>query len=514
MKQRFFILFIALLCLNSRLFSYPIASSDNEDFVTYFGGNSIDLAWEVKLDSQENIIVVGTTQSQDFPLKNEIQDELKGLEDIFIAKFSSSGDLIFSTFYGGNNSENCFSFEIDSHDNIWISGTTSSTDFPTLNELQSEKIGEKDFFITGISKDGQSILFSTFFGGNGTDDSAKIICDSEDSIIFGCVTSSPDLPIISPLQRNFSGGENDLYLAKFSSEDFSISFSTYLGGLNKEIGYPVDVDSADNILITGYTNSNNFPLKNPLFSEIKGETDIFISKIAGNGTELIFSTIIGGSKEEYGVTGVFDSEDNIIIEGVTLSYDFPVENPFQQNHRGIGEDIFILKLDKDICNFIFSTYLGGSLKEYNGAIEIDCLSNIYITGRSASFDYPLYNEEKEEIGGETDATITIFDSEGKKILFSTFFGGSSDEWFVDLAINKEDKLTILGLTLSSDLETINAYQSEIKGDSDLVLCKLYGKQLSKFLKQKTLRITLACFCTLAIAIVSTLTIIKLKRIRV
>ncbi|MBN2228373.1 MAG: SBBP repeat-containing protein, partial [Candidatus Thorarchaeota archaeon] len=232
-----------LLILSLGAFTHVIATTevnpvDLIDFSTYFGGTGDDRIETISyafgstvVDSQGNIIVVGRTESTDFPLKDAFQDHINGISDGTISKFSPNGSLIFSTYLGGSAQEVPTGVAVDSDDNIIIGGVTGSSDFPLLNPLQSNFTGgtegDADCFITKFSEDGQSLIFSTYFGGTGSDWLYTLNADSSGRIAISGTTESDDFPVLNAHQ-NTRSGTLDVFITLIEADGQSVLFSSYL----------------------------------------------------------------------------------------------------------------------------------------------------------------------------------------------------------------------------------------------------------------------------------------------
>ena len=229
---------------------------------TYFGGSDWEWGGLIAFDAQRQILVAGATESADFPTKNPIQAYTRVM-DSYVAKFGENGDtLIYSTFIGGfNGDDKTFGLAVDSLGCAYIGGTTSSADFPVKNPFQPKYVGE-DAFVTKISVNGDSIVYSTPIGGTGDDQGFDIALVGERSIITGW-TMSTDFPIKDPYQTN---GPPKVFVTELSPTGNSLEFSTLIGGIRNswEQAYAVASDHNGNVYITGHTTSIDFPVLGPI----------------------------------------------------------------------------------------------------------------------------------------------------------------------------------------------------------------------------------------------------------
>ncbi len=262
----------------------------------------------------------------------------EGVTDCFIAKFSEDGQsLLFSTYFGGSDYDYIYAVAIDSDDRIVITGTTQSNDIPLLHPVQDSNGGSLDIFISFFEADGQSLLFSTYLGTAGIDHGRDLKFDSQGNIWLTGISANGDLATEGAYQEEYSGGICDAYLAKFDTSGTLVYF-TFLGGAALEWGNALAIDNGDNIVITGFTTSDDFPTMNPYQDEPVDFADMFITKFAPDGESIVFSTYFGGSSVDHSNAITIDSNDNIIVTGQTNSLDFPTTLPYnttEENHTNM-----------------------------------------------------------------------------------------------------------------------------------------------------------------------------------
>ncbi len=302
-------------------------------YSTYLGGVSWDEGYGIVVDRNGCAYVTGYTYSVNFPTKNPYQTNQPG-RDVFITKFSSDGSsLIYSTHLGGNDWDEGYGIAIDRNGNAYVTGYTYSGNFPTKNPYQTNRLGYEDVFVTKLSSDGQSLEYSTYLGGSNWDKGYGIAVDSNGcAYVTGYTWSnSGDFPTKNPYQTNQPG--EFLFITKFSSSGQSLEYSTCFGGSGWDEGHGIAVDSNGCAYITGYTNSDNFPVKNP-YQTNQPRYDVFVTKFSSDGQSLVYSTYIGGSDNDYGKGIAVDSNGFAYITGYTNSDNFPVKNPYQTTNTG------------------------------------------------------------------------------------------------------------------------------------------------------------------------------------
>jgi uncharacterized repeat protein (TIGR02543 family) len=320
------------------------ASGNALIYSSYLGGTHYEMGQDLAVDSEGAAYVMGKTFSADFPTQNPIQGSHAGDWDIFIAKVNASGNaLIYSTYLGGSDNDSGSGVAVDSAGAAYVTGSTLSTDFPTHNPIQGNHGGNYDAVIAKINSSGNALIYATYLGGSDRDIVNDITVDSEGAVCVTGSTRSTDFPTQNPIQGNH-GGNYDAVIAKINSSGNALIYSTYLGGLLSDIGESISVDSSDAVYVTGFTESANFPTKNPNQGSHGGGNDVFISKINSLGSTLIYSTFLGGWGLDNGNAIAVDQEGAAYVTGSTDSADFPTKNPIQKSHGGGDADAFIAKI--------------------------------------------------------------------------------------------------------------------------------------------------------------------------
>jgi hypothetical protein len=324
-------------------------------YSTYLGGIGElggDDGYSITADAQGNAYISGVTGSRNFPLVNPFQADCRPgppfCHDVFVSKLNPQGSaLIYSTFLGGRSVfEEGQAIAVNAAGNAYVVGFTDSDDFPLQNPIKPTLIaGDSDVFLTKFSTDGSSLVYSTYLGGyNGTDEGYGIALDtSENAYVVGW-TDSSDFPMVNPVQSKF-GGSNDAFVAKVNSAGSAILFSTFLGVFGTDIGYDIALDPANNMYITGYTSSEDFPVVNAVQPTYGGFYDAFVAELNAAGSSLIYSTYLGGTSYEHGY-GIAVRGGTTYVTGDVVSTDFPTANPFQATLGGDGSytDAFVVKI--------------------------------------------------------------------------------------------------------------------------------------------------------------------------
>jgi hypothetical protein len=324
-------------------------------YVTYLGGKGADGFVKGKsrlalaVDRFGQVVVAGATASKDFPLVAPLQPSHGGGKDGFIAKLSADGSqLLFSTFLGGRRADAITAVAIDAEGTIHAAGRTASADFPTVEPLQPNLAGKQDAFVVKLSGDGSRLIWSTYLGGSGKDRATAIAVDADGArYLTGLTRSKRDFPVIHARQSTFGGGKTDAFIAKLAADGSQWEWVSYLGGAGRDAAYGLALDQTNRLLVSGETGSRDFPVLDPLQSELHGKSDGFIARFIAGGT-LDYSTWLGGSKKERFNAIAVDRRNRIHVTGYSRSHDFPRVEPLQaqrgqsrQRHRaavGSGAD--------------------------------------------------------------------------------------------------------------------------------------------------------------------------------
>jgi hypothetical protein len=382
------------------VFVTKLSSSGNGViYSTYLGGGNDDYGYGIAVDDSGSAYVTGRTNSSDFPTLNPFQT-YQNKDDIFVTKLSSSGNLlIYSTNLGGGNDDWGCSIAVDDSGYAYITGMTLSSDFPTLNPYQTDQ-GGADAFVTKLSSSGNSLIYSTYLGGGGTDVGYDIAVNANGNAYLTGRTESYNFPTLNPYQTDQGGADG--FITKLSNDGNSLIYSTYIGGASNDEGDGIAVDVSGNAYVTGGTWSSDFPTLNPYQTDQRG-ADVFVTKLSNAGNSLIYSTYLGGRDVDIGFRIAVDINGNAYVTGGTWSSDFPTLNPYQADQG--AADAFVAKLGNTGNSLIYSTYLGGSGTDDGLGIAVDSGGDAYVTGFTGSIDFPTLNPYQMRKGGD-DAFVT------------------------------------------------------------------------------------------------------------
>jgi hypothetical protein len=485
-------------------------------YSTYLGGSSGDSGSGIAVDSSGNVYVTGSTFSADFPTASPFQSSSPAdfnPDDVFVVKLNASGTaLIFSTYLGGQGSDEGRAIAVDSSGNVYVAGQTGSQDnpntpqnegFPVANAVQPTRHLSVDGFVTKLNPTGSALIYSTYLGGDSRDICYSIAVDNDGDAYLTGSTQSPNFPTVNALQTKIAstpqncggfGGciyDDDAFVTKFAAAGAFV-YSTYFGGAGGDTGFSIAVDSVGNAYVTGGTISNNFPLANALQSTFNGSTTPFVSKLNANGSALVYSTYLGSRGDGFGIA--VDSSGNAYVTGETSATDFPTVNPFQSKIAGVikqngshPEDAFVSKFNAAGSALVYSTYLGGSSDDFADGIAIDSAGSAYVIGGTSSNDFPTAIPIQGYGGGNcgnfvpvpcTDAFITKLNPIGNALVYSTYLGGSGGDAGSNpngsaIAVDASGNACITGQTNSSNFPTTQgAFQGSLSGTSDAFIAKI------------------------------------------
>ncbi|HKZ63990.1 MAG TPA: PKD domain-containing protein [Thermoplasmata archaeon] len=472
-------------------------------YATYLGGwdacqdyygYDCDYASSIALDAAGNAHITGWTVSTDFPVTPGAFDEtLGGLGDAFVAKLSPSGSRLYSTYLGGDVSDDWGnSIAIDTADNAYVIGTTNSLDFPVTPGAFDATLNGADAFVAKLDPTGSALLYSTFLGGTddcqvdrlcGDGGGFSIAIDAAGSAHVTGVTDSADFPVTpGAFDTSYNGGYfGDAFVAKLDPVGGSLLYSTYVGGGGDEAGHSIALDATGDAYVTGWTNSTDFPVTLGAFdTTLNGVGDAFVAKLDAGGASLLFSTYLGGAYEDYAISIAIDAAGDPYVTGWTSSADFPVTpGAFDATLDG-QYDSFVTKLATGGAFLLYSTYLGGVEWDGGSSIAIDADGNAHVTGWTCSADFPVtpgafdtsYN------GGCPDylifdAFVVKLDPGGASLLYSTYLGGTYDDAGASIAIDAAGIAHVTGWTNSTDFPvTPGAFDTSYNGGYDAFVVKL------------------------------------------
>lgn len=368
--------------------------------------------------------------------------------------------LSFSTYLGGSKYDRGFAIAVDSAGNAYVTGSTTSADFPKTEWFFPSPAGGifyGDAFVTKLNPTGTGLIYSTYLGGKGDDQARSIAVDSKGNAYVAGSTTSTDFPRTSSAFQYSNRGGTDAFVTKLDPAGWLL-YSTYLGGRGEDDGLGIAVDGSGYVYVTGDTTSTDFPITGLGFQIQPGGNsmeDAFVAKLDPTGSLLLYSTYLGGRESDAGRNIAVDAAGNAYVMGSTTSPNFPTTaKAFQKIYRGgsLGGDVFIAKLNATGDALLYSTYLGGAANDQGRGIAIDSSGNAYVTGYTNSPDFPTTAGAVQAVysGRNNDGFAAKISSDGSRLVYSTYLGGKGDDQAQGIAVDAGGRAYVVGITASAD----------------------------------------------------------------
>jgi photosystem II stability/assembly factor-like uncharacterized protein len=325
--------------------------------------------------------------------------------------------LSYSTTFNGEIAD----VKVDAAGNAYVTGfTTPGSLTPTSGAAQLSGAGESEAFVAKLNAAGSSLLYSTFLGGSGSDIAGGIAVDGQGNAYVAGTTSSKDFPTtpgaFQTIHSNLSNPSDtaeffpyEAFIVKLNATGAALLYSTYLGSRGNQSANSIAIDTAGNAYVTGATGgSNSFPTTPGVFQPNRATgaagdtfgTDAYVTKLNASGTGLVYSSFLGGTSFiDTGYSIAVDAQGNAYVTGATSSTNFPTTAGAFQTVAPTGSlNAFVTKVNATASALIYSTYLGGKGSDSAYAIAIDTAGNAYVTGTTASIDFPVANASQASLG--------------------------------------------------------------------------------------------------------------------
>jgi len=302
--------------------------------------------------------------------------------------------VLWCTYVGGSGDDfPRGGLTLDEQDNVYVVGTSTSPNFPTTPEVVQPRLrGPRDSAIVKLRADGSGLVFATLLGGSGEDDAVMgIRLDAAGDLYVAGHTKSADFPVTPEAFQPRLGGQSDCYLAKLSRDARKVLWATYLGGSGNEFAEHRPWLTPDgSLLLAGFCGSADFPTTPGAFQrKLNGKSDGFLTKLAPDGRSLVFSTLLGGSDTENWLMPTVDRQGRIYVVGSTGSRDFPVTPDALQPRFGGGrEDAALAIFSPDGSKLLYATYFGGGGEEMFRSLALGPSGELYLVGNTSSDDFP------------------------------------------------------------------------------------------------------------------------------
>lgn len=372
--------------------------------------------------------------------------------------------LAYGTYLGGHKVDSASRLAVDRTGAIYVAGYTFSGDFPP----ESGSRPRQDIFVTKLSSDGQSLVYTAFFpAGGDLSINARLFVDFKGFVYLAGSTSSGGFPVKNAFQSKFGGGK-DGFVLKLSRDGQSLVFSSYIGGGRDDVCSGLFADASGAAYIGGYTFSRDFPTKRAYQPAFGGALEAFVAKVAPAGSSLVYSTFLGGTKNDQASALTVDADGAAILVGITGSRDFPRKSAFQKSYGGGYFDGFVTKLSPAGNGLVSSTFLGGEKDDVILGVAADGSGAIYVAGYTNGM-FPVKNAFQKTRKGGTDAFVTKFEPKGKAIVYSSYLGGSANDYGYEIAVDGDGAAYIVGYMESLDFPVKIPYQASLRGGQDAFL---------------------------------------------
>jgi hypothetical protein len=363
-------------------------------YATFLGGSGYDWGWGIAVDRSGAAYVTGETYSSDFSTTPGAFDtSYNGGEDAFLTKLNASGTgLLYATFLAGSGYDWGWGLTVDSSGAAYVTGRTSSPDFPTtpgaFDATHDEEDGY-DAFVAKVDATGTALAYATFLGGSDADMGPSIAVDSMGAAYVAGWTASSDFPTTPGAFDTTHNGTYDGFVAKLNAAGSGLAYATFLGGSSGGEGWGIDVDASGAAYVTGRTFSSDFPTTPGAFDTThNGSHDAFVAKLNEAGTALTYATFLGGGGDEQGWDLVVDLSGVAYVTGATYSGNFPTTpGAFDTTHDS-DHDAFVVKLNATGTGLAYASFLGGSAHDLGYGIALDPSRAVYVTGYTGSSDFP------------------------------------------------------------------------------------------------------------------------------
>ncbi len=451
-------------------------------YSTYLGGSSTDYGYAIDVDSSFNAYVVGYTASSNFPVTTGAYDTSLSSSDGYVTKINVPGsNLYYSTYFGGTSTEYAYGVAVDSSGNAYVTGYTTSTNFPTTSgAYDTTSNGGNDVFVLKLNSAGTSLTYATYLGGTSTDYGYAIDIDSSGNAYITGTTYGSGFPATSGAYDTSHNGYYDAFVTKLNSGGTGLSYSTFLGGDDYDYGFDIVVDSSGNAIVTGYTYGWNimFPTTSGAYDTThNGGYDAFVTKLNSAGSSLTFSTFLGSDSTDYGYGVDIDSSGNVYVACYTYggaTTIFPTTSgAFDTTHNG-GYDVAVCKLNSAGTSLTASTFVGGSSTDYpyRDSLKVGYNNNVFVAGYTGSSTFPVTSGAYDTTYNGMEGFLFNLSADFTTLSYCTFFGSTSSDYCYGMAIDRYSNCYMTGYTLTTSFPvSSDAYDTTHNGGNDAYIFK-------------------------------------------
>lgn len=400
---------------------------------------------------------------------------------VLTASADNPSSLAWSTFLGGSLGDINQDLVADSNGDIYVCGTTQSADFPTtpgaydttFNGGTLQEYGG-DIWVAKLDGDTGQLIYSTFLGGPEDEEPDGIYVNASGEVFIIGFTASAVFPTTPGAYDETHNGSEDIFVCKLSADGSSLLFSTFIGGSGSEQCWEktrLGLDPSGNVYITGYTFSSDFPTTTGAFDQTHNSAptyaDVFVTKLLPDGSDVVYSTLVGGSNREQGMSIMINAAGEAYVTGFTFSTDFPTTAGAYDETANGERDAFAFKLNAAGSALVYSTLVGGSNRDWAWDMALDGSGELYIAGATSSPNYPTTPGAYQTSSTGGDGFVTQLTADGSGIVASTLFGktgGGGSNIVLGLERDAGGNIWIAGETSATMLPTTPlAYLSSYQG---------------------------------------------------
>ena len=491
----------------------PLVIDPVVSYSVFQGREGEDVFWATATDASGNLYLAGETTSASLASPGAFQTNLAGVMglhgDVLVQKlpnFPQEYKVTYSTYLGGVANEAAFGLAVDADGNAYVAGYTGSTNFPTLNPVQTNIAGTVvsgvgrppvDCFVAKIGPHGTNLIFSTFFGGSKDDAAGGIALDAATNIYVVGYTLSTNFPVVNftavtnlvgtnvvVTTNSLSGGE-DAFVIKLAASGTSVIYSRYIGGAGRDYATDVITDSAGEPVLVGYTTSSLFPTTTnavqPLFNgttNFSSAYDAFVTIVGATNSVINYSSYLGGTNDDFAFRTATDAAGAIYVAGSTRSANFPRTSTNLYSSvmtNTLSPDAFVSKLNPSLTNWDYSVTFGGSASDEAWDVAVDSAGSAHIVGVTASINFPTNSAIgflRRTNSGASDAFIAELNSTGSVLNYSAYIGGTADDAAYGVTVDAGNNVYVVGVAGNSTFPTSPSSTAGIFSDKDGFVLKI------------------------------------------
>ncbi len=467
------------------------------DYSTYLGSRDYcdedycytDYPGGIAADAAGSAYMVGTTYAPHFPTTPGAFDPTyNGDQDVFVTQLSPDGSsLVYSTFLGGTSEDGVYDaldVALDASGSAYVAAATWSNDFPiTPGAADPTFEGGSEATLSKLTPDGTRLAYSTFLGGDSLDVGTDVALDGTGAAYVTGYTYSDTFPTTPGAFDTSFNGSIDAFATKVDPDGSSLVYSTFLGGTQGDEGHAVAVDDVGGAYVGGRTWSPDYPTTPGAFDTSLSATDGMVTKLSADGTALVYSTFLGGSDSESVDALAVSQTGDAFATGATRSSDYPTTpGSFDRTYNGGGDfigDAYVTRLDPDGSALGYSTFVGGRGDDGAFGIVAPGDGTVFVSGGTASADFPVTFDADQPVINRSgyayyaDAFVARVAPDGGSLAYSSYLGGSDEEWEPSVALDPSGRVYLAGEVRSQDFPTTpGAFDRALAGLADVFVTRL------------------------------------------